>query len=106
MSDTTIWTVIVLLGLGTYLIRFSFLGIMGDRQLPEWVLRHLRYVGVAILPALLTPMVIWPQATGGELDPPRLLAAAVGFLAGWRFGVMPALIAGMATLYLMQALLS
>ena len=39
----TTWATIVALGIGTFLIRFSFLGIIGDRQLPEWVLRHLRY---------------------------------------------------------------
>ena len=82
MSDLTVWTVIIFLGIGTFLIRFSFLGIIGGRKLPEWALRHLRYVPVAVLPGLIAPMVAWPQATGGEPDPARLLAAAVALLVG------------------------
>ena len=58
MTDTSIWTVIVLLGIGTFLIRYSFLGILGGRDLSEWLLRHLRYVPAAVLPALVAPMVI------------------------------------------------
>ena len=42
-SDTQIWIIIIALGIGTYLIRFSFLGLIGDRDLPDWALRHLRY---------------------------------------------------------------
>ena len=59
MSDLSIWTVIIFLGIGTFLIRFSFLGIIGGRRLPEWALRHLRYVPVAVLPGLIAPMVVW-----------------------------------------------
>ena len=51
-DKTTLWIVIVGLGVGTYLIRFSFLGLIGGRELPEWFLRHLRYVAVAIRPGM------------------------------------------------------
>ncbi|KNG94896.1 AzlD domain-containing protein [Pseudaestuariivita atlantica] len=105
MSDAVIWTVILALGIGTYAIRFSFLGFLGDRTLPDWVLRHLRYVGVAVLPALVAPMILWTNGPGSAVDPARLVAAAAGFAAGWRFGVVPALVAGMGTLYAVQALI-
>ena len=49
-SATTLWTIVLILGVGTYLIRFSFLGLVGNRKMPDWVLRHLRYTPVAILP--------------------------------------------------------
>ena len=107
MTDATIWTVIVLLGFGTFLIRYSFLGILGGRVLPEWLLRHLRYVPAAVLPALVAPMVVWPQATGGEPDPARLAAAAVALLIGALLrSVLGAIFGGMATLYLLQYLLA
>ena len=64
-SDLTIWLVIVVLGIGTFLIRWSFLGALGDRDLHPWVLRMLRYTPVAVLPALVAPLVVWPAATGG-----------------------------------------
>jgi branched-subunit amino acid transport protein len=106
ISDAAFWTLTVLLGLGTFLIRFSFLGILGGRPLPGWLLVHLKYVGAAVLPALVTPLVLWPAATGGETDPARLVAAAAALVAGLRISVVAALIAGMGTLYAMQYLLA
>ncbi len=107
MTNTwTVWIVIVGLGIGTYLIRFSFLGLIGGRELPEWFLRHLRYVAVAVMPALITPLVIWPDATQGEPDPSRLIAAVAAFVVGIRFNsVIGAILAGMVALYGMQYLL-
>jgi len=106
MSSAQIWTIIVGLGIGTFLIRFSFLGLIGDRKLPEWVLRHLRYTPVAVLPALIAPLVVWPAATGGQPDLARMLAAAaargVGLLTR---NVLLAIIGGAATLYLALYLL-
>ncbi|MEM8581004.1 MAG: AzlD domain-containing protein, partial [Pseudomonadota bacterium] len=82
LSSPTIWLVIILLGVGTLGLRYSFLGLIGDRELPEWVLRHLRYTGVGVLPALIAPLVIWPEATDGALDPARLTAAAATLAVG------------------------
>ena len=62
-SATEIWVIIAVLGVGTYLIRWSFLGALGDRDLPNWMLRMLRYTPVAVLPALVAPLVVWPAAT-------------------------------------------
>jgi branched-subunit amino acid transport protein len=105
-STSTLWIVIASLGVGTYLIRFSFLGLIGGRDLPEWCLRHLRYVAVAVMPALITPLIIWPDATGGETDPARLTAALAAFLVGIEFSsVIGAVFAGMTTLYGMQFLM-
>ncbi|ANT60818.1 MULTISPECIES: AzlD domain-containing protein [unclassified Salipiger] len=105
MIDTaTFWTLTVLLGIGTFLVRFSFLGFFGRKTLPEWFVLHLKYVGVGVLPAMVTPLVLWPQATGGETEPARVIAALVTFLVALRLSVTGALIAGMGTLYLAQAL--
>ncbi len=70
-----IWIIIVALGVGSFGLRFAFLGIIGDRTIPEWLMRHLRYTAVAILPGLIAPLVLWPSATGGAMDPVRLVAA-------------------------------
>jgi branched-subunit amino acid transport protein len=105
MIDTqTFWLVTLGLGIGTYLIRFSFLGLLGGRTLPDWALVHLKYVGVAIFPAMITLLVLWPAATDGQFDPARLIAAAAAFAVGMRFSVLGAIIAGMGSLYLLQAL--
>jgi branched-subunit amino acid transport protein len=105
MTPLEFWLFTAALGIGTFLIRFSFLGFLGGRALPEWATRHLKYVGVAVLPALVTPMLLWPQATGGEIDPIRLIAALAAFLVGWRISVVGAIFAGMGTLWILQALL-
>ena len=105
-SDAAIWGIITLLGLGTWLFRFSFLGLIGGRDLPDWLLRHLRYTPVAVLPALIAPLVVWPRATGGELDPIRLAAALMALGVGvLTRSVLGAIVAGMGALYALQALL-
>ena len=104
-DTATIWTVIVLLGLGTFAIRWSFLGLLGNRALPEWALRHLRYTAVAILPALITPRVLWPEATGGEIEPTRLAAALVALAVGYLSrNALATIAAGLGVLVLLQAL--
>lgn len=101
-SDAQIWLVIAAVGLGTYLLRYSFLGALGRRPLPEWALRHLRYTAVAVLPGLVAPLVIWPAATGGSFDPARGLAALVTLAVGLATrNVLAAILGGGTTLYLM-----
>lgn len=102
----TTWIIIIALGVGSYLIRFSFIGLIGDRALPPAVLRHLRYAAVAVLPGLVAPAVLWPAATNGQIDPPRLCAALVTLAVGyWAKNLFAAIGAGMGTLYLLQWLL-
>jgi branched-subunit amino acid transport protein len=94
------WIVTILLGLGTYAIRFSFLGMLGNRVLPLWLVRALRYTAVAIMPALVAPSVLWPAATNGTPDPARLLAAGATVLVGFLTrSMMAAIFAGGATLF-------
>ncbi len=105
ITSQTIWTVIAILGIGTFAIRFSFLGLIGRRRMPEWVLRHLRYTAVGVLPGLVAPLVIWPQATGGEPDAARMLAALATLAVGlWSRSVLGAMVAGAAVLYTVLAL--
>ncbi|MEC7257320.1 MAG: AzlD domain-containing protein [Pseudomonadota bacterium] len=105
-DPATVWTVIIGLALGSFALRFLFIGMVGSRAMPEWVLRHLRYTAVAVLPALVTPLVIWPAATGGTLDAPRMAAAAVTLAVGYMVkNVLAAIFSGAATLYLLLFLL-
>ncbi len=99
-NHITVWIVIVALAIGSFLIRFSFLGIVGDRPMPEWLLRHLRYTPVAVLPGLVAPLVLWPAATGGVTDPARLGAALMTLSVGYfSRNVLAAILSGAATLY-------
>jgi branched-subunit amino acid transport protein len=99
-SAAQIWTIIVVMGVGTFLIRFSFLGLIGDRPMPAVVLRLLRYTPVAVLPGMVAPLVLWPAATDGVFDPVRMLAAIATVLIGiWTRNVLWAIIGGAVTLY-------
>lgn len=103
MDDATIWITIISLGIGTFLIRFSFLGLLGGRDLPDWLTRHLRYVPVAVLPGLVAPLVVWPAATGGDADLARTLAALTALAIGaLTRSVLGAIFGGMAVLYAVQ----
>lgn len=101
IDQATLWTVILALGAGSFGLRFVFLGLVGDRPLPPWLLRHLRYTAVAVLPGLVAPMVFWPAATGGTTDPARLVAAlaTLGLGVATR-NVLVAILGGAAVLYL------
>ena len=102
IDQTTIWIIIVGLAVGSYALRFTFIGLVGDRPMPPWLLRHLRYTAVAILPALIAPLVVWPAATEGQPDIPRMSAAAVALSVGiLTKNVLAAIFTGAATLYIL-----
>ena len=95
-----LWIVIFGLGAGSFFLRFVFLGLIGDRELPDWVLRHLRYTAVAVLPGLVAPAILFPAATGGVPDPARLGAAFVTAALGYvTRNVILAIVGGAVTLY-------
>lgn len=99
MDQTTLWIVIFGLGIGSFLLRFAFLGFVGDRPLPAWLVRHLRYTAVAILPALVAPLVVY-SGQDGATEPSRILAALVTLGVGMATrNVFAAIGAGAATLF-------
>lgn len=99
-SSAEIWLIIVIMGIGTFLIRFSFLGLIGDRPMPAIVLRLLRFTPVAVLPGMVAPLVLWPAATDGQTDPVRLLAAGVTVLVSfWTRNALWGILAGAVSFY-------
>ncbi|PRY92269.1 AzlD domain-containing protein [Donghicola tyrosinivorans] len=102
IDHTALWLTMIGLGLGSFGLRFIFLGLIGDRALPEWVQRHLRYTSVAVLPAIVAPLIAFPAATGGTPDLPRTAAATVTLAVGYfTKNVIAAIGTGAATLYLL-----
>ena len=101
-----LWVVMPLLAVGTYVIRFSFLGLLGNSPLPAWLTRALKYTAVGVLPGLVAPGVLWPAATGGQTDPARLAAAVMTLLVGVvTRSVLGAILGGAVTLYTCLALI-
>lgn len=105
IDPVTLWTVIIGLGVGSFLLRFTFLGFVGDRPLPAWLLRHLRYTAVAILPALVAPLVVY-SGENGTTDITRVGAALATLGVGmWTRNVFAAIGAGAVTLFALLYLL-
>lgn len=106
IDSVSLWIVIIGLGIGSFGFRFVFLGLIGDRPIPPWILRHLRYTAVAIIPALVAPLVMMPKATDGDFDIPRFSAAMAALLIGYfTKNVLWSMFAGAATLYALLYLL-
>ena len=99
-SQTTLWIVIVGLAIGSFFLRFVFLGLIGNRPMPAWILRHLRYTAASLIPAIVTPLVLWPDDSGRiAADPALLVAASVTLAVGYIFkNVLLALAVGAAAL--------
>ena len=99
--------VIFAIRIGTYLLRLSFIGIVGDRAMPEWALVPLRFVAPAVLAALIAPAVL---LNDGALDlspasNPRAVAALVALLLAWKTRSVPAVIAaGLMVVWALQAM--
>ncbi len=96
------WSILLLIGALTYLLRASFL-VVRDKPMPTKVERALRYVPVAVLPALVTSVVIGGPNT--ELSPPRLIAAATAAVIAWKTrSIALTMGGGMGVLWGLQAL--
>lgn len=104
MSTSTIWIIIIAMGIGTYLIRFSFIGLFGHRPLPAWALRLLRYTPVAVLPGVAAPLIMADEGIAG--DPLRLVAAVATVGIGlWTKKLIWAVTAGFGIYFGLGALL-
>lgn len=106
MSSATLALTILGMGLITFTIRVALFLLPAGAQLPEWLLRALRYVPAAVLSAIIAPELLMP---GGVFDlslgNERLLAGVVAILVAWRTrNVLLTVIAGMGVLWALQAL--
>ena len=104
MSD---WGIVIAIGVGTYLLRFSFIGLLGTRPMPLWAQRPLKYVAPAVLAALVLPAVLLVegQASVSPLDNPRFVAAVLAGVVAWRLkNVAAVIVVGMSLLWVLQAL--
>ena len=102
----TIWLLIFAVGAITYTARLSFIALFARRSVPPPVARALRYVPVAMLTALIVPMVLpGPPLFVPALPTPRMTAALLAGVVAWVTHSTPkTLVAGMAALWLLQAL--
>ena len=85
MNNLQLILMIGVIGLGTFLFRFSFIYLYGKIKLPEWLRRSMRFVPAAVLAALIFPAIlvdgdiIWIS-----LQNPRLIAGLFAMVVAWR----------------------
>ncbi len=102
-----IWLVMLLGGLITFLIRFSFIYLFGRFHIPETVRRALHYVPPAVLSAIVFPELFLRDGTLYlTIYNTRLLAGVVAILVAWYSrNTLLTIVVGMLVLILLQWLL-
>lgn len=98
---------VLCIGVATYALRLSMIGLAGRVSLPARVERALRFAPVAALTALVMPDLLG-SASGTALltQNPRLWAGAVAVIVAWRTrNVLLTVAIGMATLWILMRLL-
>lgn len=102
-EDATIWLVIAGGAVGTYLLRFSFIGLLGYvDEVPALLERALGFVPAAVLAALVLPAVVAPDGTLLSGGYERVVAGALATVVAWYTEDMLATIGvGMVSLWLL-----
>jgi branched-subunit amino acid transport protein len=102
-----IWLVMLLGGLITFAIRFSFIYLFGRFHIPETVRKALHYVPPAVLSAIVFPELFLQNGTLDlSVHNVRLLAGAVAILVAWYSkNTLLTILVGMLALILFQWLL-
>lgn len=102
----TIWLVVLLGGLVTFGMRFSFVWLLGRLEVPETMRRALRYVPPAVLSAIVFPeLFLRDNHLDLSLGNSRLLAGLVAIaVAAWTKNSLLTILLGMAALVLFQVL--
>lgn len=96
------WGVVLGLAIGTFLIRYSFIGLFADRDMPAWLDRALKLMVPAIFAAIVFSGVAMVGGEVAGLDHwPRYAAAVAAVLAAvvTRGHMLVTLGVGMAALH-------
>jgi branched-subunit amino acid transport protein len=106
MSDTHLWVVIVGSGIVTFLMRASFILFADPHKFPHGFRVALGFVPPAVLAAIVLPGLVSPDGSLDlSLDNPRWIAGLVAIGLALRIrNPLAAILAGMATLWLLQGL--
>jgi branched chain amino acid efflux pump len=100
-----LWSVVAIVGALNYVSRLSFIALFARRHVPPLAVRAFRYVPAAMLTALVLPMVVAAPGEPALAAMPKIIAAlAAGVVAFFTHSTMKTLGVGMASLWLLQAL--
>lgn len=95
------WLAIIGLAIGTFAIRYSFIGLLAGKKLPPRFERALQLAVPAIFAALVLPLILFQDnQLNLALRWPHAVAAIItGVYAWWRGGMLISLLIGMASLH-------
>lgn len=104
MTELSMWIVFFAVGLGTFLIRLSFVELYGKLRIPALLSQALAYVPASVLAALVLPAIVFSNGTTTlALNDARIPAAVVAALVAWfSKSTLLTLIAGMGSLWILQ----
>lgn len=104
MSNLALWGLFLAVGVGTFVMRLSFVELYGRWRIPEWLNRALLYVPASVLAALVLPAVVYPNGhTEFELANPQIPAAIIAAWVAWKTrNTLLTLAVGMAALLLFK----
>ena len=102
-----IWLVMLIGGLITFGMRFSFIFLFGKFHIPETVRKALHYVPPAVLSAIVFPELFLPNGTLNlSIENHRLFAGLIAIAVAWfTKNTLITIIAGMIALFALQFLL-
>lgn len=92
---------VLVVGVGTYATRASFIILLADRTLPPLLQRAVRNVGPAVLSALVASLLVGEEGIAALTPSVELASLAAASLVAWRWkNVIAGLAVGMAVLWL------
>ena len=90
----------------TLLVRYPVMAVVSRVQLPEAVIRALRYVPIAVLTAIIVPSIVAPTGVSDYgLSNAYLWVGIIAALIAWRMrNLLLTIVAGMAIFFLWRAI--
>lgn len=100
------WLLVIFIGIGTVLLRGSFLALLGPGSIPPALQRALRFVPAAVFPAIALPAVLLIDGSYAiAFDNHRIYAAVFAGLVGYRTKSLSlTMVAGLTTLWILSVL--
>ena len=102
LSAAQSWIIVISLAIGSFLIRYSFIGLLADRDMPPWLERALKLMVPAIFAAIvLSGVVMVGGKVAGPEHWPRYAAAVIALLAALaaRGNMLVTVVVGMTALH-------
>jgi branched-subunit amino acid transport protein len=102
-----IWLIMIALAIGTFLIRVSFIVLLGSREIKPMFSRALRFVPASVLCALVIPQILSrDRSILISVANPQLLAGIIAAVVAWRTkNILLTILSGMIVLWVQLALL-